>query len=99
MHAHTLRGAALLLAVGLLASGAQLLMTRAYSTGRTLVIASLQYLGIAFSFGYGVLLFSDRVTWMALAGMALIVGAGIAATLLRSRTPAAADTTNAPLES
>jgi len=67
---------ALLLAVGLLATVAQLMMTRAYATGRTLVNASLQYLGIAFSFGYGVLLFNDKVTWMALAGMLLIVGAG-----------------------
>jgi S-adenosylmethionine uptake transporter len=98
IHGHTIQGAALLLAVGALATVAQLMMTRAYSTGRTLVNASLQYLGIAFSFGYGVLLFSDRVTWMALAGMLLIVGAGLCATLLRSRA-APADTANAPLES
>lgn len=97
MHLHTLEGAALLLAVGVLATVAQLLMTRAYSTGRTLVIASLQYLGIAFSFGYGVLLFADRVTWMALGGMMLIVGAGLAATLLRARS-SAPETANAPLE-
>lgn len=97
MHAHTLRGAALLLACGVLATVAQLLMTRAYSTGRTLVIASLQYLGIAFSFGYGVLLFADRVTWMAVGGMILIVGAGLAATMLRARS-SAPDTANAPLE-
>ncbi len=98
LHAHTWQGAALLLATGLLATVAQLMMTRAYSTGRTLVNASLQYLGIAFSFGYGVLLFADRVTWMALAGMLLIVVAGLCATLLRSKaTPA--DTANAPLES
>jgi len=97
MHAHTLRGAVLLLAVGLLATVAQLMMTRAYSTGRALVNASLQYLGIAFSFGYGVLLFADRVTWMALGGMLLIVGAGLSATLLRSRA-APADTANAAPE-
>jgi len=84
--------------VGVLATVAQLMMTRAYSTGRTLVNASLQYLGIAFSFGYGVLLFADRMTWMALAGMLLIVGAGLCATLLRSRA-APRDTANAPLES
>lgn len=78
-------GVLLLLAVGGLATLAQLLMTRAYATGRTLVNASLQYLGIAFAFVYGVLLFDDRVTWMALAGMALIVAAGIAATQLRRR--------------
>ena len=97
MHAHTAKGAALLLAVGGTATVAQLMMTRAYSTGRTLVNASLQYLGIAFSFAYGVLLFADRVTWMALAGMLLIVVSGLCATLLRSRA-APADTANAPLE-
>src|SRR2546427_250937 len=51
-HAHTLHGLALLLSVGVLATVAQLMMTRAYGTGRTLVNASLQYLGIAYSFAY-----------------------------------------------
>ncbi len=98
IHAHTLRGAALLLACGVLATVAQLLMTRAYATGRTLVVASLQYLGIAFSFAYGVLLFADTASWMALGGMILIVGAGLAATLLRARS-SAPETANASLES
>ena len=97
LHGHTAKGAALLLAVGTLAAVAQLMMTRAYATGRTLVNASLQYLGIAFSFVYGVLLFGDRVTWMAFAGMLLIVAAGLAATLLRTRT-APADTGIPPIE-
>ena len=83
-HAHTPRGLALLLAIGLLATTAQMMTTRAYRIGRTLSNASLQYLGIVFSFGFGVLLFDDPVTWMALAGMALIVVAGLVATLLRS---------------
>jgi drug/metabolite transporter (DMT)-like permease len=83
---HTsLAGVGLLLAVGLLATAAQLMMTRAYATGRTLVNASLQYLGIAFSFIYGVLLFDDRITALALAGMVLIVIAGLGASLLQSR--------------
>jgi S-adenosylmethionine uptake transporter len=98
LHSHTWSGVGLLLAVGLLATVAQLMMTRAYSTGRTLVNASLQYLGIVFSFVYGVLLFADKITWMALAGMFLIVTAGLSATLLRSRNAAPADTANAPLE-
>ncbi len=85
-HTHTWRGAALLLAVGVLATVAQMLMTRAYSTGKMLVNASLQYLGIAFSFVYGVLLFNDKITWMALLGMLFIVCSGLAATLLRSKT-------------
>ena len=86
LHPHDLRGALLLLAVGVLATVAQLMMTRAYSTGPTLVNASLQYLGIAWSFAYGVLLFGDRVTALALSGMLLIVAAGVFATLLRSRS-------------
>jgi S-adenosylmethionine uptake transporter len=98
IHGHSLKGLALLLAVGLLATTAQLMMTRAYGIGRTLVNASLQYLGIAFSFAYGVLLFNDRVTGMALGGMLLIVGAGLSATLLRSASAAPPDTANAPLE-
>jgi S-adenosylmethionine uptake transporter len=84
-HTHTWRGLALLLAVGVLATVAQLLMTRAYAKGRALVNASLQYLGIAFSFLYGVMLFDDRFTWPAVAGMLLIVCAGVWATLLRRR--------------
>ncbi|MET0517643.1 MAG: DMT family transporter [Burkholderiaceae bacterium] len=84
LHGHGARGLALLLAVGLLATAAQLLMTRAYSRGKTLVNACLQYLGIVFSFIYGVSLFRDPVTWWALAGMALIITAGLAATLLRA---------------
>jgi drug/metabolite transporter (DMT)-like permease len=87
-HAHSWRGAGLLLAVGVLATAAQLMMTRAYSTGRTLVNASLQYLGIVWSFGYGIFLFGDRVTALALSGMLLIVAAGLSATLLRSRSSA-----------
>jgi drug/metabolite transporter (DMT)-like permease len=84
-HGHTLRGALLLLATGVLATVAQTLMTRAYAIGGTLVNASLQYLGIVFSFIYGVWLFDDPVTAMALAGMLLIVVAGLAAAVLRAR--------------
>ena len=77
--------ALMLLAVGGFATAAQLLMTRAYATGRPLVNASLQYLGIVYSFVFGALLFDDPITPMALAGMALVVAAGIAATQLRNR--------------
>jgi drug/metabolite transporter (DMT)-like permease len=86
---HTPRGLMLLLAIGLLATVAQMMMTRAYRIGRTLANASLQYLGIVFSFVFGVLLFDDPVTLSAVAGMVLIVGAGLYATLLRSRRQAA----------
>ena len=84
MHGHDAAGAALLLAVGTLATAAQWMMTRAYGGGATLVNASLQYSGIAWSFVFGVLWFDEPVTPLALAGTTLIAGAGIAATRLRS---------------
>lgn len=93
---HSWGGVALLLAIGLLATTAQLMMTRAYAIGRTLSNASLQYAGIAFSFVFGVVIFHDAITWMALAGILLIVLAGLGATVLRARSPAPvgpADTT------
>ncbi|HVW65452.1 MAG TPA: DMT family transporter [Nitrosospira sp.] len=82
-HIHTLHGLGVLLAMGILATLAQLLLTRAYRTGNMLVNASLQYLGIVWAFLYGVLLFDDPVTALALLGMSLIVLAGITAARLR----------------
>ncbi len=85
MGAHTLKGAALLLAVGLLATMAQLMMTRAYAIGSTLSNAGLQYFGILFAVGYGALLFGERIPWIAVLGMLLIVLAGLVSTWLGSR--------------
>jgi drug/metabolite transporter (DMT)-like permease len=82
---HSLRGLVLLVAIGILATTAQLMMTRAYAIGRTLSNATLQYAGIAFSFLFGWLIFDDAMTWMAVAGIVLIVGAGLVATLLQAR--------------
>jgi len=82
-HAHTAEGAGLLAATGLLATAGQWMITAAYGHGATLGVATLQYLGILFGFVFGVLVFDDPVTLMAVAGMALIVAAGVAATLLR----------------
>jgi len=77
----------LLLGIGLLATAAQLLLTRAYSIGRTLTNASLQYLGIGFACCYGVAVFSDQLSWMLVAGIALIVASGVYATTLRGKAP------------
>ncbi len=73
-------GWAWLIGVGAFATLAQLAMTRAYSQGHALVMASLQYLGIAHAFVLGVWIFGDPINPLALAGMALIVLAGITAT-------------------
>lgn len=86
LHGHTWMGILELVATGVLATTAQVLMTRAYAIGRPLSNASLQYLGIAFSFAYGVWLFHDAVTWTATSGIVLIVCAGLGASLLRAKT-------------
>jgi S-adenosylmethionine uptake transporter len=83
---HDLRGLLLVLGVGVFATAAQLAMTRAFAIGRPLVNASLQYLGIAFAFLFGVLLFDDPVHPLALLGMVLVIGSGITATRLRHGT-------------
>jgi S-adenosylmethionine uptake transporter len=86
-HGHETDGALLLLAIGILATVAQTLMTAAYRLGATLTNASLQYLGIVFSCIFGVWLFGDALGAPALAGIALIIAAGLAATYLQARTP------------
>ena len=88
-HAHNLQGLGLLLAIGVLATVAQLMLTRAYARGRVLVNASLQYTCIGFAFIFGVLFFDDHLTWLADLGILMIVGAGVRATLLRSPPKAA----------
>ena len=98
---HTLTGLLLLVATGATATTAQVLMTRAYAIGKPLSNASLQYLGIAFSFVYGIVLFHDPLTWMAVGGMVLIIGAGLAASRLRATTlsVSAPDTLQPPSDS
>ena len=86
MHAWTWPEALWLLPIGVLAALGQLCMTRAYTSGATLVVANLQYSGIVFSALYGLLLFGDALSPMGWAGMALIMASGIAATALRSRS-------------
>ena len=83
---HTLGGLGLLVATGVFATAAQVLMTRAYAIGKPLSNASLQYLGIAFSFIFGIWLFHDPLTWAAVGGMVLIVAAGLTAARLRATT-------------
>lgn len=78
-----------LLPLGVLATGGQLCMTKAYASARTqrgtLVVANLQYSGIVFASFYSVLLFGDQIPLIGWVGMVLIVGSGIVATILRAR--------------
>lgn len=75
-----------LLPIGLFAVLGQLCMTRAYSSGATLLVANLQYLGIVFAGIYSLVVFDDQLPLMGWLGMGLIVASGILATLLRART-------------
>ncbi len=86
VHALSWPSALWLLPIGLLAALGQLCMTRAYTSGATLVVANLQYTGIVFAALYGLYLFGDRLPPSGWLGMALIIGSGIAATSLRQRT-------------
>ena len=75
-----------LLPIGVLAALGQLSMTKAYTSGATLVVANLQYSGIVFAALYGLFLFGDQIPLMGWAGMGLIIASGITATALRNRT-------------
>jgi len=75
-----------LLPIGVLAALGQLCMTKAYTSGATLVVANLQYSGIVFAALYGLFLFGDQIPLLGWAGMALIIASGVAATALRNRT-------------
>ncbi len=80
------QAAAWLIPIGVLATLGQWCMTRAYSRGHTLVVASLQYSGIVFGALYSLILFGDQIPLYGWLGMALIVASGVAATFLRERT-------------
>ena len=86
-------GALWLLPIGLLAVFGQLCMTRAYSSGATMVVANLQYSGIVFAGLYSLIIFGDQLPLMGWLGMALIIVSGITATVLRDRA-----VPNAPAE-
>jgi S-adenosylmethionine uptake transporter len=71
--------------IGVLASLGQLCMTRAYASGATLVVASLQYSGIVFGALASLVVFNDQLPPMAWVGMGIIIASGMAATALRRR--------------
>ncbi len=77
--------AAWVIPIGVLASLGQWCMTRAYSHGATLVVASMQDTGIVFASIYSLTLFGDHIAPSGWAGIAVIVTSGVLATILRSR--------------
>jgi drug/metabolite transporter (DMT)-like permease len=84
-HRIDLYGAGLMLLMGVSATLAQMAMTRAYGTGKTLVVANLQYTGIIFSSVWGMLLWGDSFGWHVWLGMAVILCSGLAVTYYNTR--------------
>lgn len=78
-----------LIGIGVVATLAQLALTRAYHRGHTLIVGSLAYTTVGFSAIYGVLLFGEHLPLQAWIGMLVVALAGILA--VRASTPARPD--------
>ncbi|MFH1811514.1 MAG: DMT family transporter [Pseudomonadota bacterium] len=74
----------LLVAVGLLTTGFQLLITRAYQLGTAASVSVYNYLGTVFAVAVGYGVFDEHVTLTAVAGFVLIIGGVVMATRTRS---------------
>jgi len=85
-HAHSAKGLALLVTIGLTATLAQIAMTRAYRLGNTLVTANLQYTGIVFASLWGLFIWNDAPGWMGWAGIGIILMSGVVSTFYNQRS-------------
>ena len=68
-----------LLGVGLLATLAQLAMTRAYHSGNTVVVGAFAYSTVIFAAIFGVVFFNEQLPWQAWLGMLVIIISGMLA--------------------
>lgn len=75
----------LLLAMGSSATLAQLALTRAYSTGKTLVASSLSYSSVVFATLFGIVLWGETLSPESWIGMALVIASGVASLKLAPR--------------
>ncbi|MDD5181479.1 MAG: DMT family transporter [Gallionellaceae bacterium] len=76
---HPVSAGSLLILIGLGSSAtlAQLAMTRAYRTGKTLVVSSLSFSTVMFASIFGVILWDEALPLTGWAGMALIIAGGV----------------------
>lgn len=84
MAALDLENIGIILAMGIFLSAGQFTMTRAYGCGKSLVVACLSYLTVAFTAVYGMLIWHDRLPLTSYGAMLLIAGSGML-TAFRSR--------------
>jgi len=75
----------ILLGIGSTATLAQLALTRAYSTGKTLVASSLSYSAVVFATLFGIVLWGETLSTGSWLGMALVISSGVASIKLAPR--------------
>jgi drug/metabolite transporter (DMT)-like permease len=75
----------ILLGMGSSATLAQLALTRAYSTGKTLVASSLSYSAVVFATLLGIVLWGEILSTSSWIGIALIIASGVASLKLAPR--------------
>jgi S-adenosylmethionine uptake transporter len=90
-HPLDFKGGALVFGVGAFGSLAQLMMTRAYKRGNTLMTASLAYTTVIFASLFGALFWNEILSGDAWMGIALIVVSGVVATWFSRVNPARQD--------
>ncbi|CAH1388269.1 DMT family transporter [Candidatus Nitrotoga sp. M5] len=77
IHPITVPGLFILIGLGSTATLAQLAMTRAYHTGKTLVAGSLSYSTVIFASIFGMILWGETLPLMGWIGMGLIIAGGV----------------------
>ena len=82
---YTVRSALCAVGCGLSATIAQIAMTRSYGSGNLLVSSILSFSGIVFASLIGITVFDDPVQLTTYLGIALIIAAGVAASVLTKK--------------
>jgi len=85
IHPITMDSLPILLGLGSSATLAQLALTRAYCTGKTLVASSLSYSAVVFASLFGMLLWGETLPLSGWLGMALVVASGVTSLKLAPR--------------
>ena len=76
-----------LLGIGVTATLAQLSLTRAWGTGNVLLTSALQFSAIVFAALLGFLFFAEPISTETAVGIAVIIAAGVSATVISRRKP------------
>ena len=76
-----------LLGIGVTPTLAQLCLTRAWGAGNMLLTSALQFSAIVFAAVLGLIFFAEPIAPATAIGIAIIIVAGVSATVLTKRTP------------